>query len=48
MTLNESIGRFNVRKTLRFEMKPLAATAEHLNAFLADDEARASSLHTVT
>ena len=47
MTLNESIGRFNVRKTLRFEMKPLAATAEYLNAFLADDEERASSLNTV-
>lgn len=47
MTLNESIGRFNVRKTLRFEMKPLGKTAENLDAFLADDEDRASSLNTV-
>lgn len=27
MTLNESIGRFNVRKTLRFEVKPLGKIA---------------------
>lgn len=47
MTLNESIGRFNVRKTLRFEMKPLGKTAENLDAFLAEDEERASDLHTI-
>ena len=47
MTLNESVGRFNVRKTLRFEMKPLGKTAENLDAFLAEDEDRASDLHTI-
>ena len=47
MTLNESIGRFNVHKTLRFEMKPLGKTAENLDAFLAEDEDRASDLHTI-
>ena len=47
MTLNESIGRFNVRKTLRFEMKPVGKTADHLDALLADDEDRAASLNTV-
>jgi len=47
MTLNESIGRFNVRKTLRFEMKPLGKTAENLAAFLAEDEDRAAFLNTV-
>ena len=47
MTLNESIGRFNVRKTLRFEMKPLGKTAETLDAFIAEDEERAFDLHTI-
>lgn len=47
MTLNESIGRFNVRKTLRFEMRPLGKTAECLDVFLASDEGRAESLNTV-
>ena len=47
MTLNESIGRFNVRKTMRFEMKPLGKTAENLDAFLAEDEERAASLNAM-
>lgn len=47
MTLNESIGRFNVRKTLRFEMRPLGKTAECLDAFLASGEGCAESLNTM-
>lgn len=47
MTLNESIGRFNVRKTLRFEMRPVGRTAANLDALIADDEERAASLNTV-
>ena len=36
-----------MRKTLRFEMKPVGKTADHLDALLADDEDRAASLNTV-
>jgi len=47
MTLNESIGRYHVRKTLRFEMKPIGRTADYLDAHLANDETRAAALRTV-
>ena len=45
MKIEESIGRFNVRKTLRFEMRPLGKTAEYLEGHLAADEERAASLN---
>ena len=45
MKIDESIGRFNVRKTLRFEMRPLGKTAEYLEGHLAADEERAASLN---
>ena len=47
MTIEKSIGRYNVRKTLRFEMKPIGRTAEFLDGHLADDEERAASLNKV-
>ena len=47
MTIKKSIGRYNVRKTLRFEMKPIGRTADFLDGHLADDEERAASLNTV-
>lgn len=47
MTLNESIGRYSVRKTLRFEMKPVAKTGEYLDALLSDDEDRAAALNNL-
>ena len=45
MKIEESIGRFNIRKTLRFEMRPLGKTAEYLEGHLAADEERAASLN---
>ena len=47
MTLNESIGRFHVRKSLRFEMKPFGMTAERLDPLLVEDEERAAALNMV-
>ena len=47
MTLSESIGRFNIRKTLRFEMTPLGKTADFLDGHLDADEERAASLNKV-
>ena len=47
MKIEDSIGRFDIRKTLRFEMKPLGNTAEFLGGHLADDEERAAALNTV-
>ena len=47
MKLEESIGRFNIRKTLRFEMKPIGNTADFLAGHLESDEERAASLNKV-
>ena len=45
MKIDESTGRFNIRKTLRFEMKPLGRTADFLEGHLAADEERAAALN---
>ena len=47
MKIEESIGRFNIRKTLRFEMKPVGKTADFLAGHLESDEERAASLNKV-
>ena len=47
MKIEESIGRFNIRKTLRFEMKPIGRTADFLAGHLETDEERAASLNKV-
>ena len=47
MKIEESIGRFNIRKTLRFEMKPIGNTADFLAGHLEADEERAASLNKV-
>ena len=47
MKIEESIGRFNIRKTLRFEMKPIGKTADFLAGHLESDEERAASLNKV-
>ena len=47
MKISESIGRFSIRKTLRFEMVPLGQTADFLEGHLAADEERAASLNKV-
>ena len=47
MKIEESIGRFNIRKTLRFEMKPVGKTADFLAGHLEADEERAASLNKV-
>ena len=47
MKIEESIGRFNIRKTLRFEMTPLGKTADFLDGHLEADEERAASLNKV-
>ena len=47
MTLSESIGRFDIRKTLRFEMTPLGKTADFIGGLLEADEERAASLNKV-
>lgn len=47
MTLEESIGRYNIRKSLRFELKPVARTADYLDEMLAGDEDRAAGLNTL-
>ena len=46
MKIEQSVGRFNIRKTLRFEMKPLGRTADFLEGHLAADEERAAGLNT--
>ena len=45
--LEESIGRFNIRKTLRFEMQPVGKTADFLAGHLEADEERAAGLNKV-
>ena len=45
--LEKSIGRYSVRKVLRFEMRPVGKTAETLSQFLEEDEQRAAALNTV-
>ena len=47
MTLNESIGVFNLRKSLRFEMRPVAGTADYIADVIADDEDRAAGINAV-
>ena len=47
MKIEESIGRFNIRKTLRFEMRPVGKTADFLAGHLEADEERAASLNKV-
>ena len=47
MKIEESIGRFNIRKTLRFEMRPVGRTADFLAGHLESDEERAASLNKV-
>ena len=47
MKIEDCIGRFNIRKTLRFEMKPVGKTADFLAGHLEADEERAASLNKV-
>ena len=47
MKIEESIGRFNLRKTIRFEMKPVGKTADFLAGHLEADEERAAGLNKV-
>ena len=47
MMLAKSIGRYDVRKVLRFEMRPVGETADALAGFLGEDEERAAALNTV-
>ena len=47
MKIGESIGRFSIRKTLRFEMKPIGRTADFLAGHLEADEERAAGLNKV-
>ena len=47
MKIEESIGRFNIRKTLRFEMQPVGRTADFLAGHLEADEERAAGLNKV-
>ena len=47
MKIGESIGRFNIHKTLRFEMQPIGGTADFLAGHLEADEERAASLNKV-
>ena len=47
MKIEESIGRFNIRKTLRFEMQPIGKTADFLAGHLEADEERAAGLNKV-
>ena len=47
MKIGESIGRFNIRKTLRFEMQPVGRTADFLAGHLEADEERAAGLNKV-
>ena len=47
MKLNESIGRFSVRKAVRFSIKKLYSRAEWFDDWLSEDEARAAALNTV-
>ena len=47
MKIGESIGRFNIRKTLRFEMRPVGRTADFLAGHLEADEERAAGLNKV-
>ena len=47
MKIGESIGRFNIRKTLRFEMQPIGRTADFLAGHLEADEERAAGLNKV-
>ena len=45
--LEKSIGRYDVRKVLRFEMRPVGETADALSQFLEEDVERAAALNTV-
>ena len=47
MKIGDSIGRFNIRKTLRFEMQPVGRTADFLAGHLEADEERAAGLNKV-
>ena len=47
MKVEDSIGRYSVRKTLRFEMKPIGRTADFLAGHLEADEERAAGLNKV-
>ena len=47
MNLKESIGRFSVRKSVRFSMKETYCRAEWLEHWISDDERRAAALNTV-
>ena len=47
MKLNESIGRFSVRKAVRFSIKKLYSRAECFDDWLFEDESRAAALNTV-
>lgn len=47
MALKDSIGRFSVRKTLRFEITPLGRTADFLCGYVDEDETRAAGLGTM-
>ena len=47
LKLTDSVGRFTVRKTLRFEMVPLGRTADFLAGHLEADEERAAGLNKV-
>ena len=47
MMLEKSIGRYDVRKVLRFEMRPVGETADALSQFLEEDVERAAALNTV-
>ena len=44
LNLKDAVGRFSVRKTLRFEMLPLGKTADYLAGLLEADEERAAGL----
>ena len=47
LKLKDSVGRFSVRKTLRFEMMPIGKTADFLAGHLEADEERAAGLNKV-
>ena len=47
LKLKDSVGRFTVRKTLRFEMLPIGKTADFLAGHLEADEERAAGLNKV-
>ena len=47
MKLNESIGRFSVRKAVRFSIKKLYSRAECFDDWISEDEDRAAALNTV-